>query len=116
MTEQTSGASPEGTASAGHNVVNREKLMAASLSEMFVLDQKLDAANLKHCGPIRAQRRDIKKRLNKDLNVTAEVFNAKYGSYKVEARARLAEDTATLDTLREFSQISFDYLETAAEA
>ena len=86
----------------GHNTPNRSKIMSDALSEMYVLDGKVQAALDKHVAPFREQKKDIKKMLNKDLNVTSDVFQAIYGAYKVAAEANENEDESTLDTLREF--------------
>ena len=108
MPENTNGAaeSAEGTTNADHNVANRNKIMTDALGEMYVLDVQAEAALEKHLKPIRDQKRDIKSRLNKDLNITATVFNARYVAYKLEAQARAAEDDATLDNLKELFDVS----------
>ncbi len=98
--------SAEGTAAAGHNVANRTKIMSDALSETYKLDGQVQAALDKYVAPVREQKRDIKKRLNKELNITATVFNARYVAYKLEAQARAAEDEATLENLREFFEIA----------
>ena len=104
---QTNGAkSAEGTASAGLNVANRTQIMRDALSETYKLDGQVQAALEKHVVPIRAQKRDIKARLNKELNITASVFQAAYAPYKLAAQARAAGDEATLDNLKEFFEVS----------
>ena len=84
-----------------HNVANRQQMMKDALSETFALDQNLKAAAEKHLKADREAKSDIKKRLLKDLNITAKVFNARYVAYRLEAAAIEANDEATLDTLRE---------------
>ncbi len=84
-----------------HNVANRKQIMADALSETFKLDQQLKAAADMYLSSDRAAKSDIKKRLLKDLNVTAKVFNARYVAYRLEAAAIETSDEATLNTLRE---------------
>ena len=86
----------------GHNVAARTKIMSDALSEMYQLDQQVAAALTKHVAPIREQKRDIKKTLNKELNINSAVFEACYGPYKLAAKARENDDESTLDNLREF--------------
>ena len=102
----TGAESAEGTTNAKHNVANRSKIMTDALGEMYALDVQAEAALEKHLKPIRDQKSDIKSRLNKDLNITATVFNARYVPYKLEAQARAASDEATLDNLRELFEVS----------
>ncbi len=104
---KTNGAkSAEGTTNAEHNVANRNEQLTDALSEMYAIDVQVAAALEKHVAPLRAQKTDIKSRLNKDLNITATVFNARYLPYKLEAQARAAQDDATLDNLRELFEVS----------
>jgi hypothetical protein len=105
MAEQLNPASGENV-TAKHNVANRSKMFEDALADTFALDQKITAAQAKHVKPLQANKSDIKKKLRKDLNVTADVFNARYVAYKLEGRAIAAGDDATLDTLREMFEHS----------
>lgn len=98
--------SAEGTTNAKHNVANRNRIMTDALAETYKLDTQIQAALEKHVAPLRAHKADIKSKLNKDLNITATVFNARYAPYKLEATARAASDDATLDNLRELFEVS----------
>ncbi len=93
------GTSPEGTAGAKHNVANIERKVTDALAETYKLDGQIKAALEKHIAPDRAAKSDIKKKLNEDFNITRKVFAARYAAYRLEADARAAADTATLDTL-----------------
>ena len=104
MTDQAESA--EGTTLAGHNTANRSRIMRDALSEMFSLDGQITEALTKYVEPIRSQKRDIKAKLNKELNITPTVFQAAYAPYKLAAQARAAGDEATLDNLREFFEVS----------
>lgn len=84
-----------------HNVANRARIMKDALHETFVLDKNLKALAERHLKSDREAKSDIKKRLLKDLNITAKVFNARYVAYRLEATALEASDEATLDNLRE---------------
>ncbi len=90
----------------GHNVPNRNKIMNDALSEMYELDGIVQALLDKYIVPVREQKIDIKKKLNKELNINATVFNARYTAYKVEAQAHETEDEAMLDNLKEFFEIA----------
>ena len=105
-TNANGGASPEGTAGAKHNVVNRNELMTGALSDTYALDCQIQAALDKHVKPLRKNKADIKSRLNKDLNITATVFNARYVPYRLEAQARAAGDDSTLGNLEELFKIA----------
>ncbi len=105
MAEQLNPASGENI-TAKHNVANRKKMLEDALSETFKLDGLIHAATKKHVQPHRDAQSDIKKKLRKDLNITAAVFNARYAAYRLEGRAIAADDEATLDTLRELFEHS----------
>ena len=86
----------------GHNVAHRKQIMSDALDQMYQLDAKVAAALTKHVAPIRAMKRDIKKNLNKELNINSAVFEACYAPYKLAAKAHENEDESTLDNLKEF--------------
>ena len=115
------GASPEGTAGAGHNVVNLDKMRRDALGETYKLDCEIQVLLDKYIVPLRAAKTDIKKRLNDDANITRRVFAARYAAYRLEADAMAIEDGSTIEALKEFFEISpvghqMDWLDDAAEA
>lgn len=88
------------------NTNNRSKIMTDALRDFYALDVKIQAMLEKHVKPLRDAKRDIKSKLHEDLNMTATVFNARFISYKAEAKALAAGDESTLDTLRELFAVS----------
>lgn len=89
-----------------HNVANRNELLKSSFEQTYQLDKQIKAATEKHIQPHRDAKSDITKRLRKDLNVTAAVFNVRYAAYRMERQAQEAEDETTLDTIREMFEIA----------
>jgi hypothetical protein len=100
------GKSPEGTAGAKHNVANIEQKLRGAFAETYKLDTSIKANLEKYVAPDRAAKSDIKKKLNAELNITRKLFVVRYAAYRLEADARAAEDTATLETLQMMFSIS----------
>lgn len=91
----------DGEVTKHHNVANRKQQLRDALRRTYEIDGEIQDLIAEHIQGLRDEKSDIKKRLREDLNITAKVFGARYGAYKLEADARAADDNATLDTLEE---------------
>ncbi len=89
-----------------NNVDHRTQQLTDALADFYALDQQIKAALEKHVKPYRDQKKDIKSRLNENLNINASVFAAGYASYKLAAQAENDGDDATLGALRELFEAS----------
>ena len=89
-----------------HNAGARKEAIKNALQEMRTHDLAIAAALDKYVEPYRAMKRDIKKRLRDDFNITAKQFNARYNLFKLEADAQAAQDDITLDVIREFYEVA----------
>lgn len=88
------------------NSAHRDEMLEKALGETFKLDQQIKVQRDRHVKPLTKKKSEIKANLRKELNMTADVFNARYASYKLEGDALAAGDDATLENLRHLFTIS----------
>ena len=89
-----------------HNVKAREQQIKEGLEEMYQADCRIAASIEKHVKPDRDVKSDIKKKIREGLNITTQLFNARYSNYRLERQAMEASDDATLDVLKELYDIA----------
>lgn len=96
--------SPPESANKEHNAVEREQQIKDAMEELYKADKRI-AANLeKHVAPDREVKKDIKKKLRESLQLTTEVINVEYATYRLTRHAQENGDEATLDLIREMHE------------
>lgn len=86
---------------ATHNVVERDKQIQDAMEEMYQADRRIAAALEKHVQPHREVKKDCKKKLRESLQLTTEVINAEYATFRLTRHAMDNQDDKTLDLIRE---------------
>jgi hypothetical protein len=86
---------------AKHNVKSRDAAIADAMESLYKSDKEIRAALEKHVTPHREDKTAVKKKLREDYELTTDVINARYASYKIERKAEENGDDATIDNLRE---------------
>lgn len=81
----------------------RGEMIRDALTETYDLDKQIAALQAQHLETPREKKSKIKKKLREHLKITAPVFQAVYVRYRMTRDAEAAEDSATLDTLREMA-------------
>ena len=108
MAKQLTSESESGNenVSAQHNVKHRNETIGKCLEQLYQEDKAIAAALEEHVTPHRQQKTEIKKRLREEIQLTTEVINARYATYKLERKAMDNGDDTTIDTLREMYAIA----------
>ena len=87
------------------NMANRSASIGKDLEKLYQLDCQIEAALAKHVTHLREEKGKIKAGLRADFELTTNVINARYGSFKLERKARDNGDEATLAAMREMYEI-----------
>ena len=93
------------SAAQGHNSQNRTVAIQQALEQIFLKDREIARLIEQHIADLRQDKRDIKKRLRDDHEITPAMFNVRYTGYKKEREAKDAGDDKVADTIRELYEI-----------
>lgn len=91
---------------ASHNADARKEAIRDALERTYQLDRRIEALMEEHIEPLRAEKRDIKKRMKDQYDVPTKRFNGRYAQYREERRAIENEDDTTLDAIRELYDVA----------
>jgi len=98
------GNSEDTGVTAQHNVKERDKQIKDAMEELYQADKRIAAALEKHVAPDREAKKDAKKKLRESLQLTTEVINVEYATYKLTRQSQDNGDDATLDLIREMHE------------
>ena len=84
-----------------HNAGARKEGITKAMTETCSLDDQIEAAMEKHVTPLREAKKDIKKRMRDDFDISTKMFNARYATFRIEHKAKANGDDKILDTLSE---------------
>lgn len=97
-------ASSSQGANKGHNVKARDEAIREAMEAHYQKDKEIERLIAEHLADLRQDKRDIKKRMAKDYEISATMFNARYAPYRIERKARDNGDDTVADALKELWQ------------
>ena len=91
---------------AAHNTANRTQAIRDALEDVYQTDKKIEELMETHITPLRDHKKDVKKRMKEEYEVSTKQFNARYGLYQMERKALDNGDNTVQDLLRELFEVA----------